>query len=66
MPITISGKQTIDEVIENIAQKKLGIPTLETRGSDSLDFYDVAVWQVRDALQAAYEGGFSAGQKSGC
>jgi hypothetical protein len=30
------------------------------RGSDGLDFHDVAVWSLKDALRAA----FVAGQKS--
>ena len=29
----------------------------ETRGSDGLDFHDLAVWQIKQALQAAYEAG---------
>ena len=35
----------------------INIETLETRRSDSLDFHDVAVWQVRAALEAAYRAG---------
>ena len=31
--------------------------SLTTRNSDSLDFYDVAVWSVREALLAAYRAG---------
>ena len=45
--------EKIDEVIEDIAKRKLRFSTLETRGSDSLDFHDVAVWQAREALKAA-------------
>jgi len=37
--------------------ERLGFPTLETRSSDALDFREVAVWQVRDALTRAYEAG---------
>ncbi len=40
--------------------RRLGFDTLETRNSDRLDFREVAVWQVRDALQAAYEAGKAA------
>jgi len=43
--------------LSRIAQDHLRVPTLETRRSDSLDFHDVAVWCVRDALQAAFEAG---------
>jgi hypothetical protein len=45
------------KVVEEIARRLLGIETIETRNSDSLDFHDLAVWQVRDALQAAYDAG---------
>jgi len=44
-------------VLTGIACDHLGIPTLETRRSDSLDFHDVAVWCVRAALQAAFDAG---------
>jgi hypothetical protein len=44
-------------VLSAIARDHLGIPTLETRRSDSLDFHDIAVWRVHDALQAAYMAG---------
>ena len=40
-----------------IARKHLGIPTLEVRRSDALDFHEVAVWSVADALHAAFQAG---------
>ena len=46
-----------DATIRDIARDLLGIETLEERKSDSLDFHEVAVWQVRDALAAAFEAG---------
>ncbi|MFC4235946.1 DUF6900 domain-containing protein [Thalassospira xianhensis] len=50
-----------------IALEHLGISTLETRNSDSLDFHDVAVWSVAEALNAAYnEGMKAANNKVGC
>jgi hypothetical protein len=30
---------------------------LESRGSDSLDFSEQAVWSIREALEYAYEAG---------
>ncbi len=48
--------QAIDVVAE-IAARILRIPTLETRRSDSLDFYDCAVWSIREALIAAHQAG---------
>jgi hypothetical protein len=49
----------MNEVIQRLA-RRLGFVTLETRRSDSLDFHDVAVWQIKEALEAAYEAGFQA------
>lgn len=37
--------------------KKMGFETMETRNSDRLDFREVAVWQVRAALEAAFAAG---------
>ena len=46
-----------DPILAAIAREHLFIPTLETRRSDSLDFHDVAVWQVEAALKAAFDAG---------
>ena len=46
-----------DPILAAIAREHLFIPTLETRRADSLDFYDVAVWQVEAALKAAFDAG---------
>ena len=51
----------IDTLLTQIAQRHLGIQTLETRNSDSLDFHDVAVWSLREALAAAYKAGAEQG-----
>ena len=40
-----------------IASEHLGISTLKTRNSDSLDFHNVAVWQIEAALRAAFDAG---------
>jgi hypothetical protein len=60
------------KTIERIAREILRIETLETRKSDSLDFHEVAVWSVKEALETAYRAGIAAGmarqqkdQKSG-
>jgi hypothetical protein len=51
-------KQTYkDATIHEIAQRILGIDTLQTRKSDSLDFHEVAVWSIKEALEAAFEAG---------
>lgn len=46
-----------DNAINRIAREALGLETLETRRMDSLDFHDLAVWTIRDALERAYEAG---------
>ncbi len=55
-----ANQQNIDQLLEEIAKKHLSLETLETRNSDSLDFHDVAVWSLKEALQEAYEAGLSA------
>lgn len=52
-------RQPLEKIIEGIAREKLGVSTLETRRSDALDFHDVAVWQLRAALEAAYQAGLA-------
>lgn len=53
-------KQSIDQLLTEIAKKHLSLETLETRNRDSLDFHDVAVWSLKEALQEAYEAGLNA------
>lgn len=48
---------TRDNQLNTIAREALGLETIETRNRDSLDFHDLAVWCVKDALQRAYEAG---------
>ena len=54
----------LETLLAQIAQQQLGIETLQTRRSDSLDFHDVAVWCVRDALEAAFKAGIEEGRKA--
>ena len=51
----------IDTLLTLIAQKHLGVDTLQTRHADSLDFHDTAVWCLRDALEAAFKAGIEVG-----
>lgn len=49
--------------LDHIAQTILGLETLDTRNSDRLDFHELAVWNIKAALQAAFEAGQQAGKK---
>ena len=51
-----------DATINEIAQRVLRIDTLQTRKSDSLDFHEVSVWTLKEALEAAFEAGRKADQ----
>lgn len=52
----------LDKELEKIALDCLNIETLEQRYSDELDFHDVSVWGIKEALKRAYE----LGEKRGC
>ena len=53
----------IDQLFAQIARQHLDIETLERRWSDRLDFHDVAVWCLRDALEAAFNAGVEQGRR---
>jgi len=55
----------MDEALEQIAKTILGLETLETRNSDSLDFHEMSVWQLKSALKTAYALGQAAGAHKG-
>ena len=53
----------LDTLLTDIAQRHLRIETLESRHRDSLDFHEVSVLELRDALEAAYRAGIEQGRK---
>lgn len=55
--------ENTDRTLTEIARDHFQLETLETRNSDSLDFHDVAVWSIKDALKEAYELGLKSAQK---
>lgn len=56
----MNAKQ-LERLLNQIAAEHLHIDTLATHNnSDSLDFHEVSVWGLKEALQAA----FTAGQQS--
>lgn len=46
------------EIIEKIAKDHLGLETIETRNQDSLDFKNLSVWQIAEALEEAFDAGY--------
>ena len=46
-----------DATFRIIAADILGLETLETRKRDCLDFHELSVWQIKEALAAAFEAG---------
>lgn len=55
--------KTVTEIINEIATKH-GIPTLETRGRDSLDIREVSVAMLRELLQDAFSAGYKKGHEA--
>jgi hypothetical protein len=53
----------LDTRLTRIAQQHLRIETLESRHRDSLDFHEVSVLELRDALEAAYRAGIEQGRR---
>lgn len=51
----------VDAVVERVAREHLWVRTLEKRGSDELDFYELPVWRLGHALKAAFEAGQASG-----
>lgn len=48
------------KTLTTIAQQHLHVPTLDMRGSDSLDFHSVCAGNIDAALTAAYLAGYAA------
>ena len=63
MPMQPNLKPTqaaIEAELVPIAHKFLGFVNLESQNWDGADFREVAVWNAKSALLAAYEAGFQA------
>ena len=50
-----------EEIMTQIANEFLNMETLETQNSDGKDFHDLAVWQVKKALEKAFAAGIERG-----
>ena len=53
----IATYATTEQQLLQIAKQHLFIETLETRHGDRLDFHEVSVWGIKNALQVAFEAG---------
>ena len=53
-------EQQVTEAVDTIAKGIFQIETLKTRGRDSLDFHSLPVWEIKEALRAAYFAGRAA------
>lgn len=60
---TASDKRKREAAIEQLAQDILGLETLEARNRDQLDFHELSVWNLKEALSAAYSAGRHSGEK---
>lgn len=56
--------EKIEDLLEQIAFDHLSVSTLRTRGGDNLDFYDISVWCLREALVEAFNAGTDHGSSS--
>jgi hypothetical protein len=54
--------ETNKAILAEIAKRHLAIDTLDCRRSDRLDFHDLAVWSIEQALEAAFQAGSEAAE----
>ena len=52
-------QEAFQKTLTGIAEKNLGIVTLETRN----DVHELAIWQIKEALQDAFLAGMTFGAK---
>lgn len=60
----MSISSDLDQKLEAIAKKWFDVETLETRGMDGLDFYDVSVGCIKKALHEAFSVGLEIGVRA--
>ncbi len=47
----------MDDKITVIARKHFGVKSLRIKGNDKTDSYTVMIWEIKDALEEAYNAG---------
>lgn len=62
MKTKIEDRKDVQKTIAKIAKEELFIDTLETRMRDCLDFHDVHVVGVKEALLKAFKAGIEFSQ----
>jgi hypothetical protein len=55
--IRLADTESREQAVARIALECVGLKTLKRRGRDALNFQDLAIWNIRDALQAAWDAG---------
>ena len=58
-------RKDMEQIIEGIGINILFLETLEPRNSDSLDFHELSVWSIKEALETAYRAGMAAASDQG-
>ena len=53
-----------EKIISEIAKSVLQIETLKVGNSDSIDFHELAVWEIEEALSEAFDAGVHMGWKA--
>jgi hypothetical protein len=51
------ARDRVNTILEDVAKRELQVPTLREQRADRLDFHEVSVWGLKQALLAAYEAG---------
>lgn len=46
-----------EQIAEEIARRVMGVETLSVRKMDALDFHEVSVWEIKQALLEALDVG---------
>jgi len=55
--VKTTRRNKMNNTIKKIAEQILFLDTLDVRKSDRLDFSEQSVWQIKEALEAAYQAG---------
>ena len=51
---------TAEQIIAKIAAEHLAVFSLKSANNDDKDFHELAVWQIKSALEAAFKAGLAA------